>query len=64
VKKVGRNFVTVLIAKFCEIQFRRAHFNSASNFNFLLGATLKYLIQEFFYGSKSVKMCWPTKIRH
>jgi hypothetical protein len=63
-KKVDRNFVTVLIGKFCELQFRRADFTSESNFNFFLGAIVKHLKQEFFYVGKSVKFCWPTKIRH
>lgn len=66
-EKVGRNFVNVLIMKFCEIQFRRAHFNSVSNFsncNFLLGATAKHLTHEFFYVDKSVNFCLPKKIRH
>lgn len=63
-KKVSRNFVTVLIAKFCKIQFPRAHFNSDSNFEFLLGVIVKHLEQQFFYFGKSVKLCWPTKTRH
>jgi len=48
-KKVVRNFVTVLIRKFCKIHFRRAHFNSDSNFEFLLGVIVKHLKEEFFY---------------